>query len=252
MISAQNIRRGFLSPCWTVLPLILGAILSTAAGRRPSSPLQTGDRHRPGRRPARPFLLLRVSQANDAGNRPAGRRGASFSGRPTPRERRRGRRFPGSFFPGISSPRSSPTTIRSPSPRPGISSGKTTTRRFPCRGPWKPAASSPRPSRPTNGSRSNRQFAREFTFLFDLQSTIRFDPKYAYPRADKVVDKAIEWIGKNRRRDYFLYLHVMDTHFPHLFEEDAAAFYGPGRYEGNAFHSTGVVLDPNARTYGGR
>jgi len=88
-------------------------------------------------------------------------------------------------------------------------------------------------------------FAREFAFLFDLQSAARFDPKYGYPRADKVVDKAIEWIEKNRRRDYFLYLHVMDTHFPHLFEEDAASFYGPGRYEGNAFHETGVVLDPN-------
>ncbi len=88
-------------------------------------------------------------------------------------------------------------------------------------------------------------FAREFNFLFDLPSSVSFDPKYSTPRADQVVDRAIEWIGKNRRRDYFLYLHIMDTHFPHYLEDDAAAFYGPGRYGGKAFAPDGAVLDPN-------
>lgn len=88
-------------------------------------------------------------------------------------------------------------------------------------------------------------FAREFEVLFDLPSTVPFDPKYAAPRAEAVVDRAIEWIDKNRRRDYFLYLHIMDTHFPHYMEGDAAAFYGPGKYAGNAFSPEGTVLDPN-------
>jgi arylsulfatase len=88
-------------------------------------------------------------------------------------------------------------------------------------------------------------FAREFAFLFDLQSTIPFDRKYAYPRAEKVVDQAVDWIGKNRGRDYFLYLHVMDTHFPHFFESDARAFFGPEAYTGGAFSPEGLTLDPN-------
>ena len=89
------------------------------------------------------------------------------------------------------------------------------------------------------------QFAREFAILFDLQSTIPFDHKYAYPRAEKVIDQALRWIGENRGRDFLLYLHVMDTHFPHFFESDAQSFYGPGRYEGGAFGPEGLTLDPN-------
>ena len=86
-------------------------------------------------------------------------------------------------------------------------------------------------------------FAREFLEFRDLRSELPFDPKYATPRADKVVDAALEWLEKNKGRDYFLYLHLMDTHFPHYFEEDAAALYGRGRYEGEAFTPMGLPKD---------
>ncbi|MCX6543848.1 MAG: sulfatase-like hydrolase/transferase [Acidobacteria bacterium] len=88
-------------------------------------------------------------------------------------------------------------------------------------------------------------FAREFTFLFDLQSTIPFDRSYGYPRADKVVDQAVDWIWKNRSRDFFLYLHVMDTHFPHFFQGDARTFFGSEPYTGGAFGPEGLTLDVN-------
>jgi arylsulfatase A-like enzyme len=87
-------------------------------------------------------------------------------------------------------------------------------------------------------------FAREFLELQDLQSVLPFDRKYAYPRADKVVDRAIAWIGKNLDRDYFLYLHIMDTHFPHFFEGDARTFYGAREYKGEAFEPTGLPKNP--------
>lgn len=86
-------------------------------------------------------------------------------------------------------------------------------------------------------------FAREFLEFRDLRSELPFDPKYATPRADKVVDAALEWLAKNKDRDYFLYLHLMDTHFPHYFEDDAAALYGEGRYEGGAFTPMGLPKD---------
>jgi arylsulfatase len=88
-------------------------------------------------------------------------------------------------------------------------------------------------------------FAREFLDLYDLQSLVAFDREHAYPRADQVVDYALDWTGRNRKRPFLLYLHVMDSHFPHLFEEDARAFFGRDRYEGDAFAPSGQPKDPN-------
>ena len=88
-------------------------------------------------------------------------------------------------------------------------------------------------------------FAREFTFLFDLQSTIPFDRKYAYPRAEKVVDQAVDCMGKNAAVIISFYLHVMDTHFPHFFEGDARVFSAPSRIRAARSARRGLTLDPN-------
>jgi arylsulfatase A-like enzyme len=73
--------------------------------------------------------------------------------------------------------------------------------------------------------------AAEFDESFDLSTELTIAAKYAYPRAQQVVDFAIEWLEGHRDEKYFLYLHLMDTHFPHFFEEDAQELLGPEAYE---------------------
>jgi hypothetical protein len=42
----------------------------------------------------------------------------------------------------------------------------------------------------------------------------------------------MDFIDEHRNEDYFLYLHIMDTHFPHSFGEDAQRYYGSKEYDG--------------------
>lgn len=70
-------------------------------------------------------------------------------------------------------------------------------------------------------------FAREFDEFHDLASTTTYPEVYAYPRADQVTDAAIEWLTGHPNEEVFLYLHYMDTHFPHLFTEEARRFLDP-------------------------
>jgi len=44
--------------------------------------------------------------------------------------------------------------------------------------------------------------------------------------AAEVVDQSIEWIASHSQEDFFLYVHVMDTHMPHRFGADAVDFLG--------------------------
>ncbi len=59
----------------------------------------------------------------------------------------------------------------------------------------------------------------------------------------KVIDYAIKWIRDNRRADFFLYIHIMDTHFPHYFEEDAQRFFGASTYDTANFTRGGLPRD---------
>lgn len=71
-------------------------------------------------------------------------------------------------------------------------------------------------------------FAREFAEAHDISSDLRLEPDFPHPRAEAVVDFALDWLERHRERDVFLYLHLMDTHSPRFFEGDAAALYdGP-------------------------
>jgi len=88
------------------------------------------------------------------------------------------------------------------------------------------------------------QFAREFTECFELPALLKFEKKYGNPRADQVIDFALEWLKRHSERDFLLYLHLMDTHFPHFFEEDAQKFFGKESYDARNFSSRGYPLDP--------
>jgi len=87
------------------------------------------------------------------------------------------------------------------------------------------------------------KFAREFMEMYDLQTILEFDKKYAYPRANQVIDFSIAWIRENRNKDFLLYIHIMDTHFPHFFEEDAKLFFGAETYDASRFESWGGPKD---------
>jgi hypothetical protein len=62
--------------------------------------------------------------------------------------------------------------------------------------------------------------AEQFDEFHGLAATLDYPEKYAKPRAEQVIDYALEWLEGHREEDYFLYLHLMDTHFPHFLEED--------------------------------
>jgi arylsulfatase len=68
------------------------------------------------------------------------------------------------------------------------------------------------------------RFADEFDEFHDLTAELGYLPEYSYPRAEQVTDYAIDWLKSNRDGRVFLYLHLMDTHFPHLFDNDSKAF----------------------------
>lgn len=86
-------------------------------------------------------------------------------------------------------------------------------------------------------------FADEFQELHDL--TGRYSSQaYPYPRAGPMVDFALRWIDEHREEDVFLYLHLMDNHYPHYFEEEARTFFGAPDYPAERFRESGQPLVP--------
>lgn len=55
-----------------------------------------------------------------------------------------------------------------------------------------------------------RDFFVRFYYCFFPHPRLTYDP------ADLVVDKAIEFLGKNKKKDLFLYIRFRDPHFPHI------------------------------------
>lgn len=70
--------------------------------------------------------------------------------------------------------------------------------------------------------------ARQFGEVFHLPDMVEAPPGYPTPRANQVVDEAIRWIDGHTGDDFFLYLHLMDTHFPHHYGRDAKRFLPRG------------------------
>ncbi len=92
-------------------------------------------------------------------------------------------------------------------------------------------------------------FAGEFGETHDLSATVPVDRRYGHPRADQVIDDAIRWIQENRSREFFVYLHLMDTHFPHYLEAEAREFLDAAGYSGgppDTFTDTGRPKDTSA------
>lgn len=67
-------------------------------------------------------------------------------------------------------------------------------------------------------------FASLFDEAHDLSARLQIDPEEGYPGAGPVIDYALDWLEGMEGRDFFLYLHLMDTHFPHAPGPEALAF----------------------------
>lgn len=96
--------------------------------------------------------------------------------------------------------------------------------------------------------KAKARFATEFMEFFDLVSIMETNDGDPYPSAEKVIDFSINWLKKNKDKDFFLYVHIMDTHFPHYFNDDAKAFFGKDDYPANRFKEGGWPipdLEPN-------
>lgn len=75
--------------------------------------------------------------------------------------------------------------------------------------------------------REGTGFAARFDEAYDLSSRLDFDASRGYPRAKAVIDFALGWMQAHASDGFFLYLHLMDTHFPHYADEDALREMGP-------------------------
>jgi len=80
-------------------------------------------------------------------------------------------------------------------------------------------------------------FADDFDVLHDLSDEA--PTGRIHPNAAMLVNDAIDWLGDNIDQDYFMYLHMMDTHTPHFFDADAQAYFGAETYTGNRFEPLG-------------
>ncbi len=91
-------------------------------------------------------------------------------------------------------------------------------------------------------------FAKEFDEMHDLATRLG-RPQRPYPSAKEVIDHAIDWIRQNKDRDYFLYVHLMDTHYPHHFEADAQAFFGASTYDSGPLNVPSARMSEEDRRY---
>ena len=92
------------------------------------------------------------------------------------------------------------------------------------------------------GISSGTTFAREFDALQDLTIGLN-TPGQPYPKAAVVIDEAIDWLERHRQQEFFLYIHLMDIHAPHGFEEDARHFFGAASHDTRRFRPDGTVRD---------
>ncbi len=69
-------------------------------------------------------------------------------------------------------------------------------------------------------------FGEQFDEFFDLARVSDGASKQPYPDGALITNVALDWIRSHAKKDFFLYLHYMDTHFPHSFGKEAREFFG--------------------------
>ena len=89
-------------------------------------------------------------------------------------------------------------------------------------------------------TRPGTKFAEQFQEMYDLPGLVDYEAARGFPTGQQVVDAAIDWMAGHNDDSFFLYLHLMDTHFPHFFEEDAQELFGATEYDSRRFTGRGV------------
>ncbi|ANM29888.1 hypothetical protein ABI59_10335 [Acidobacteria bacterium Mor1] len=93
-----------------------------------------------------------------------------------------------------------------------------------------------------NWTGEDTPFAEEFIETHSTSARIGAG-KQGYTLAEKVIDYTIDWIDENREHDFFLYVHLMDTHFPHYFDGEAQTLFGASTYNASSFKNNGWPKD---------
>lgn len=97
---------------------------------------------------------------------------------------------------------------------------------------------------------------RQFDQAHHLPDLIEGDRR-ATPSARQAIDYALGWIDDHDQESFFLYLHLMDPHFPHQFGREARAFLPGGvppgvdrsRFDGRRFLDQSLDYSENDRVY---
>jgi arylsulfatase len=93
--------------------------------------------------------------------------------------------------------------------------------------------------------RKGTPFADEFDEMYD-----RTDIAGALDRdvnAEQLTDAALAWMRVHEEDEFFLYLHYMDTHYPHSFGQDARFLFGDSSHVESRFDRFGRPKDLTAR-----
>ena len=100
---------------------------------------------------------------------------------------------------------------------------------------------------------------KQFDEAYTLHADLKFSNYLGHLKGSDVIDHTIQWIRKSKDSRFFLYIHLMDTHFPHFLEEDAKQFLKeeglsaqvPARFmdSGKPKDGTDIVLNPSERKY---
>lgn len=98
--------------------------------------------------------------------------------------------------------------------------------------------------------------AREFDEAHHLPRLVELEP-WSSPTARQAVEYTIDWIDDHAAEDFFIYLHLMDTHFPHQLDRDAKRFLPAGvapgvdrsRFDGRKFLDKSLAYSDADRIY---
>ena len=80
---------------------------------------------------------------------------------------------------------------------------------------------------------SGTELADEFNEVVDMSDFP--DARGRMPNAEEMIDRVIDLVEQNANADFFIYAHLMDTHFPHAYGGDAEALAGPSKAGSRAF-----------------
>jgi hypothetical protein len=75
-------------------------------------------------------------------------------------------------------------------------------------------------NRTTGFDRGFHEFYEKAGINVDLPFDLRSTPSEALPQAAEIIDAALAWLDQNAHPSFYLWIHLIDPHLPHLNAED--------------------------------